>query len=339
MSFFQTAASNRNNALLISMGGLLFLALSIGLSIRLGAMSISFSEILASFLSFEADNLNHQLVQEIRIPRACTAALAGAAFAVSGTVMQGLTRNPLADPSIIGINQGAGFAIALALAFLSAGSFWSMLGWSFAGSAVGAGLIVLLSSLSQHRLSPVTLTLAGAAISSLFSALSTATALYFQVAQDVSFWFAGGLSGAKWLHVFVLLPSLTIGFLLALSISRHLTVLAMGDDIATGLGQSAGRVRITALFSVMLLCGAAVAVSGTIGFVGLVVPHIVRAIVGVDYRYILPCSAIVGALLLVAADIGARMINPPFETPVGAVTALVGVPFFLYLARQKKRGL
>lgn len=338
MSFFQAAASNRNNALLISMGGLLFLALSIGLSIRLGAVSISFSEILASFLSFEADNLNHQLVQEIRIPRACTAALAGAAFAVSGTVMQGLTRNPLADPSIIGINQGAGFAIALALAFLSAGSFWSMLGWSFAGSAVGAGLIVLLSSL-KHRLSPMTLTLAGAAISSLFSALSTATALYFQVAQDVSFWFAGGLSGAKWLHVFVLLPSLTIGFLLALSISRHLTVLAMGDDVATGLGQSAGRVRITALFSVVLLCGAAVAVGGTIGFVGLVVPHIVRSIVGVDYRYILPCSAIVGALLLVTADIGARMINPPFETPVGAVTALVGVPFFLYLARQKKRGL
>ncbi|URM32741.1 iron ABC transporter permease [Cytobacillus firmus] len=316
--------------------GLVFVFLSLLASIGLGAIWISPSVVWDSFVSFQAGQIEHQLIREVRIPRALAAALIGAALAVAGTIMQGITRNPLADPSIIGITHGAGLAIAISLAFVSSGSYWILLIWSFAGSAAGAMLVLSFSMISKERISPVTLTLAGAALSTLFSALSTGIALYFQVAQDLSFWFAGGLSGTKWQHVFILLPAVIIGILLSLWISRSLTILALGEEVAAGLGQSQQKVRWIGLIAVILLSGAAVSIAGAIGFIGLVVPHIVRMLIGSDYRWLIPLSAIAGALLLVLADIGARMINPPFETPVSAVTALIGVPFFLYLSRRKR---
>ncbi|USK39418.1 iron ABC transporter permease [Cytobacillus firmus] len=316
--------------------GLVFVFLCLLASIGLGAIWISPSVVWDSFVSFQAGQIEHQLIREVRIPRALAAALIGAALAVAGTIMQGITRNPLADPSIIGITHGAGLAIAISLAFVSSGSYWILLIWSFAGSAAGAMLVLSFSMISKERISPVTLTLAGAALSTLFSALSTGIALYFQVAQDLSFWFAGGLSGTKWQHVFILLPAVIIGILLSLWISRSLTILALGEEVAAGLGQSQQKVRWIGLIAVILLSGAAVSIAGAIGFIGLVVPHIVRMLIGSDYRWLIPLSAIAGALLLVLADIGARMINPPFETPVSAVTALIGVPFFLYLSRRKR---
>ncbi|MFE4524224.1 FecCD family ABC transporter permease [Cytobacillus firmus] len=316
--------------------GLVFVFLCLLASIGLGAIWISPSVVWDSFVSFQAGQIEHQLIREVRIPRALAAALIGAALAVAGTIMQGITRNPLADPSIIGITHGAGLAIAISLAFVSSGSYWILLIWSFAGSAAGAVLVLSFSMISKERISPVTLTLAGAALSTLFSALSTGIALYFQVAQDLNFWFAGGLSGTKWQHVFILLPAVIIGILLSLWISRSLTILALGEEVAAGLGQSQQKVRWIGLIAVILLSGAAVSIAGAIGFIGLVVPHIVRMLIGSDYRWLIPLSAIAGALLLILADIGARMINPPFETPVSAVTALIGVPFFLYLSRRKR---
>ncbi|OLS35479.1 ferrichrome ABC transporter permease [Alkalihalophilus pseudofirmus] len=319
--------------------GLCGVLVSLIFSIGLGAVWIPPSIILDSLTSFTPDLIEHQLIHEVRIPRALTAALVGAALAVAGTLMQGLTRNPLADPSIIGITQGSALFIAIALAFFTNLSYWLLLGLSFMGAALGAILVLLFSVVSKEQLSPVTLTLAGAALSMLFSSLSTGIALYYQVSQDLSFWFAGGLSGAKWIHVYILFPTVIAGLAIAFIMSRSLTTLTMGDDIATGLGHSLHLVRWLSLAAVVLLSGAAVSIAGAIGFIGLVVPHIVRSLVGVDYRYILPLSAILGSFLLVVADIGARMINPPFETPVGAITALIGVPFFLYLARVKGRSM
>lgn len=319
--------------------GIFFVLLSFLLSISLGAVSIHPSVLVDSFFSFQSHNMEHQLIREVRLPRALASMLIGAALAVAGAIMQGITRNPLADPSIIGITHGAGLAIALCLAILSSGSYWMLLGWSFAGAALAAILVLSFTMLSKERLSPVTLTLAGAALSTLFSALSTGIALYFQVAQDVSFWFAGGLSGSKWEHVYILVPIVLIGLIISLWISRSLTILSMGEEVATGLGQSNEMVRIVGLIAVILLSGVAVSIAGTIGFVGLVVPHIVRLVIGNDYKWILPCSAIIGAFLLLTADILARMINPPFETPVSAITAIVGVPIFLHLTRRKRRSL
>jgi iron complex transport system permease protein len=316
--------------------GLVLVLLGLIVSIGLGAVWIPPSVIWDSFVSFQAEQMEHQLIHEIRLPRALTSALIGAALALAGTIMQGITRNPLADPSIIGITHGAGLAIAISLAFKLSSSYWVLLIWSFAGSAVAAILVLSFSMLSKERISPITLTLAGAALSTLFSALSTGIALYYQVSQDLSFWFAGGLSGTKWLHVLILLPVVIGGLLLSLWISRSLTIMTLGEEVAAGLGQSPQKVRWIGLIAVILLSGAAVSIAGAIGFIGLVVPHMVRLFIGSDYRSLIPISAISGAFLLVIADIGARMINPPFETPVSAVTAIIGVPFFLYLSRRKR---
>ena len=183
------------------------------------------------------------------------------------------------------------------------------------------------------------LALAGTAISAFLSSISTGIALRFDVAKDISFWYAGGVAGVQWINVKLLIPVAILGLILAFFISKSITILSLGEDIAAGLGQKVGLVKLLGTIVVLLLTGAAVAVGGTIGFVGLVVPHIVRFIVGSDYRLIIPCSAVVGALLLVLSDIVARLIHPPFETPLGAITAVIGVPFFLYLARREGRGL
>lgn len=319
--------------------GSFFVFLSFLLSVGLGAVAIPFHVLVDAIVSFQPDNIKHQLVWEVRLPRAFAALFIGAALAVAGAIMQGVTRNPLADPSIIGVTQGAGLAIALCFAILSSGSYWMLLGWSFVGSAIASILILVFSNISKEKFSPVTIALAGAALSTLFSALSTGIALYFQVAQDVSFWFSGGLSGTKWDHVYILIPIVFIGLTLSLWISRPLTLLSLGEETSTSLGQSNHITRVIGLIAVILLSSVAVSIAGTIGFIGLIIPHIVRLLVGNEYKWILPSSAIAGALLLLTADVLARMINVPFETPVSAITAILGVPILLHLARRKRRSI
>ncbi|MED3928580.1 iron ABC transporter permease, partial [Priestia megaterium] len=166
-----------------------------------------------------------------------------------------------------------------------------------------------------------------------------AIGLKFNVAKEMNFWYAGGVSGIQMNQLKYAIPVIIIGIVISIFLSRSITILSLGDEVSTGLGQNTRIVRILGMIAVLLLTGAAVSIAGMIGFIGLVVPHITRFIVGIDYRYIIPCSAIIGAVLLLAADILGRMINPPFETPVGAVTALIGVPFFLYLARKEGTNL
>ncbi|WP_214811111.1 MULTISPECIES: iron ABC transporter permease [unclassified Exiguobacterium] len=307
-----------------------------GLSLFYGAFPVSSDTVLASFHSFDANNLQHQLIQEVRLPRLICAGLVGIALALSGTMMQGLTRNALADPSLLGITHGAGLGVAISLAFVSAHSFFSSLMFSFGGAALGTGLIVLITVFARGRFSPVTLTVAGAALSALFGALSTGITLFHQVAQDLSFWYAGGLSGSKWEHVHVLLPIVLIGTAISLHIARSMTVLSLGEEVAAGLGSSLTKVRVLGFCSIVLLAGSAVSIAGVIGFVGLVIPHISRFLVGTNYYLLLPVSALFGMTLLIVSDLLARMVNPPFETPLGAITAVIGVPYFLYLARRKE---
>lgn len=239
----------------------------------------------------------------------------------------------------MGVTDGAAFAIAIAFAFFPHTSSFQLMLWSFAGAGLGASLVFGVGSMSRGGLTPVKLALAGAAVGAFLSAISSTIAIRFDVAQDISFWFAGGLAGTRWVSIQIIVPVAIIGLTLAFILARSVTVLSLGDEVAKGLGQRTRLIKILGTIVVLLLTGAAVSVAGSVGFVGLVIPHITRFLVGVDYRWIIPCSAILGALLLVLADIGARMVNPPFETPVGAITALVGVPFFLYLARRDGRGL
>lgn len=326
-------------ATIILIGGFSLLVLSIGLSIMYGAADIHFSTIWQSLTQFDPTQSSHQIIRGLRIPRGLAAAMIGAALAVSGSIMQGMTRNALASPSIMGVTAGASFMMALALVLTPQASNITMMAWAFAGAGLGTGIVFGVGSISKSGLTPVKLALAGTAVTALLSSISSGIAIHFNIAKDISFWYAGGVSGVQWEHVQLLAPIMVIGLIIAFLLANSITVLNLGDDVARGLGQQTALIKITGTLVVLLLTGAAISVAGTIGFIGLVIPHITRFLVGVNYKWIIPCAAILGALLLVLADTASRMINPPFETPVGTVTALVGVPFFLYLARREGRGL
>jgi iron complex transport system permease protein len=326
-------------AITVLLGGAIVLVLGLILSITFGAANINVKTVWTGVFQFDPELTSHQIIQELRLPRALAAALVGAFLAVSGAIMQGMTRNPLASPSIMGVTAGSAFMIAIAFAFFPGTSYVGLMMWSFVGAGLGAGLVFMIGSLSKSGLTPVKLALAGAAVTALLQSISSAIAIHFHVAQDITFWYAGGVAGARWFSVQLMIPVAVVGMTLAIIISRSITVLSLGEDVAKGLGQRTRYVKIIGTVVVLLLTGAAVSVAGTVGFIGLVIPHITRFLVGVDYRWIIPCAAILGAVLLVLADLGARMVNPPYETPVGAITALIGVPFFLYLARREGRGL
>ncbi|MED1794212.1 FecCD family ABC transporter permease [Brevibacillus nitrificans] len=326
-------------AAVILLGGIIALFFGMVLSISFGAADIQFSVIWDALFHFNPDVTQHQIIQEVRLPRLLGGAMVGASLAVAGAIMQGMTLNPLADSSILGLNSGAGFALALCFAFFPGLPFMYLILYSFLGAGLGAVLIFGIGSLAKGGLTPVRLVLAGAALSAMLSALSEGIALYFKVGQDMAFWYAGGVAGTKWYQLEIMFPWIVIALVGAIAISRSLTMLSLGDEIAKGLGMKTAWVKVVGTLLVLILAGSAVSVVGSVGFVGLIIPHVTRFLVGVDYRWVIPCSAVLGSLLVVFADLAARMVNPPFETPMGALIALIGVPFFLYLARKQGRGL
>ncbi|NKI20233.1 iron ABC transporter permease [Paenibacillus dendritiformis] len=325
--------------IIIIIGGLIALAFGLVLSISFGAADIRFATVWEAIFRFNPDVTQHQIIQELRLPRVLGGAMVGACFAVAGAIMQGMTRNPLADSGLLGLNAGAGFMLAICFAFFPGLPFMYLIMYGFLGAGLGAGLVYGIGSLAKGGLTPVRLVLAGAALSALLSALSEGIALYFKIGQDLAFWYAGGVAGTKWFHLKIMFPWIAAALIGAIAISRSITMLSLGDEIAKGLGQRTGLVKLAGTVIVLILAGAAVSVVGAVGFVGLIIPHLARYLVGVDYRWIIPCSAVFGSLLVVFADLAARMINPPFETPVGALIALIGVPFFLFLARKERREL
>ncbi len=308
-------------------------------SLIIGAKTIDLPTVWEALIHRNPDNVTHQIIWEIRLPRALMACIVGAYLAISGAVMQALTRNPLAEPSLLGVSNGAAFALVLSLTIFSG---LSIMG-SIIASMIGAGMAVLLvfslSSLSKGGVTPVKLALAGMAIAMFLSSLTTTLALYFDVTKNISFWYAGELANSQWQEVKIVAAFGLIGLPILFSIARSLTVLSLGTDVTKGLGINIKLVHALGIVVVLLLTGSSVAVSGTIGFIGLVIPHITRMIIGVDYRKLLPLAAILGSALLLLADIASRVVNPPYETPVGVMTALIGVPFFLFLVRSEGRQL
>ncbi|WP_232698100.1 FecCD family ABC transporter permease [Brevibacillus daliensis] len=326
-------------ATIIMIGGIAALIFSIALSISFGAADIKLSVIWDSVFHFNPTSNDHQIIRDLRLPRVLGAVLVGASFAVAGAIMQGMTRNPLADSGLLGLNSGAVLVMSLCFAFFPELPYMNLIMFSFIGAAVGAGLVFGVGSMAKGGLTPLRLVLAGAAVSALFGALNEGIALYFRIGQDLAFWYAGGVAGTKWEQLKIMIPWVSVAVLCAIMLSRSITLLSLGEEIASGLGQKTKMVKLMGTILVLVLAGSAVSIVGAVGFVGLIVPHVTRYLVGVDYRYIIPCSAVLGSLLLLWADFTARMINPPYETPVGALIALIGVPFFLYLARKERRGL
>jgi iron complex transport system permease protein len=313
-------------------GAILALVLAFILSLALGAAAIAPGTVVGALTDYDGSN-DHVIVRTVRLPRALIAATVGASLAVAGTVMQGLTRNPLASPSILGINAGAALAV-VATVFLLGSPTLTVYAWSaFLGAAGAAALVYALSGLTRTGATPLALTVAGAALSAVLSSLTTVLLVLNQRTLDeIRFWLAGSVAGRDIGLYVQAVPYLALGLVLALAIGRQLTTLSLGEDVARGLGQRTGLVRALAGVSVVLLAGGSVAVAGPIGFVGLVVPHAARLIVGTDYRWLLPYAAIGGAILLLLADIAARLVIWPQELPVGVMTALIGGPCFVYLA-------
>lgn len=270
-----------------------------------------------------------------RVPRTVLAVLVGAALGLAGAVMQGVTRNPLADPGILGVTTGAALFVVTGIAFLGLSAPTSYVWVAIVGAAVSAVFVYVIGSLGRGGATPLKLALAGAATSAAFtSAISAILLPRIDVMTEFRFWQIGGVGGATTERILLVLPFLAVGVLLTLGSARGLNALAVGDELAAGLGERVWLVRLVAAAGAIVLCGAATAVAGPIAFVGLVVPHLCRLLVGLDHRWLLPMSALVGATLLTAADVVGRVVARPEEIDVGIVTAFLGAPVFIALVRR-----
>ncbi|WP_081472469.1 FecCD family ABC transporter permease [Ornithinibacillus scapharcae] len=302
-------------------------------AIVLGAADTSLQSV---WLAFTTDDTSDTItiLRELRIPRVVAAMVVGAALSVAGAIMQGITRNPLADPGLLGLTAGANLALAVALAFIPSTNYFTTMLICFVGAAVGALLVFGIGTAKKGGLSPFRIVLAGAAVTAFLTAIADAIGIYFKVSKDVSMWTSGGLIGTTWEQLSIIFPFIVVGILVAILYSRQLTVLSLNEEVAVGLGQKIGRVKVVLFIVIIFLTGAAVALVGNMVFIGLMIPHIVRAIVGTDYRVILPFTAITGAAFMMLADLTGRIINAPYETPVAAIMAILGLPFFLLIIHR-----
>ena len=274
------------------------------------------------------------MLREIRLPREIAAIFVGAALAVSGAIMQGLTRNPLADPGLLGLTAGANAAMAIILVIIPSVNYFGLMIGCFIGAAIGTIMVFGIGMIQKGGFSQIRIVLAGAAVSAFLYAVSEGVGIYFKLSKSISMWTSGGLSGTNWDQLKVIVPFIIIGILLSVLLSRQLTILSLNEEVAVGLGQKTTQIKGILYIVIILLAGASVALVGNMTFIGLMVPHIVRAIVGTDYRFIIPMSAIAGAIFMLLADTVGRTINAPYETPVAAIVAVIGLPFFLTIVRK-----
>ncbi|ALC05136.1 hypothetical protein CDES_03415 [Corynebacterium deserti GIMN1.010] len=304
-------------------------------SVKFGVRSISTDDAINALLGHS--DTTEQAAALKRIPRTVLGIVIGAALAVAGTTMQAVTRNPLADPGIFGVLSGASLAVVIGITFFSmSGAVITMI-VAVIGSAAAAVFVYTVGSLGRGGATPLKLALAGAATTAALSSLVSAILLpRIDVMDKFRFWQIGGVGGAEWDRMSMAAPFLGIGFVVVLAMTTGLNALALGDDVATSLGENVLRTRIVASIGAVILCGVATALAGPIAFVGLVVPHITRMVVGTDHRWLVPCSALAGAVLIVAADTFGRVITRPSEIAVGIIMPLIGAPLFIWIIRRQK---
>ncbi|WP_342554381.1 iron ABC transporter permease [Paenibacillus sp. FSL R7-0652] len=327
---------NKASAKLYGLLGLVVLMITAAAaSMILGRTPITFHMLWDAYRSYDETSVEHVVLLTERLPRTIIAAVVGASLAAAGGLMQALTRNPLASPSVFGINSGAIFFIVIAVVVLSVSSLTTMMWFGFAGAAIAAAVVYMLGSLGRDGLTPIKIVLAGTAISALFASFTQAILVLDGTGlQDVLFWLAGSVSGRTLEMLYPVLPYMAAAALVALFMGRPINLLLTGDDIARGMGQNVLLVKVMMGVVTVLLAGGSVAVAGSIGLVGLIVPHIMRIFVGNDYRWLIPYCFLGGAILLMSADVVARLVIMPQEVPLGVMTALIGGPFFIYIARK-----
>lgn len=324
---------SRAGGLLLGLAGVVAITI---LSLRIGSLPVSNQDAWDALFNFDPDSYEQTVVRALRVPRTAVGLAIGASLAVAGAVMQGVTRNPLADPFILGVSSGASFAIVTAIYYFQLSLATRYVWFAFVGALGASALVFLIGSAGRNGPTPVKLALAGVVVSAALSAWTSALVLLDERTFDVvRFWMAGSVINRDMGTFFVVLPFLLGGSMACILLGHQLNVLSLGDETARALGMRTGRTRLICSILVVVVTGAAVSVAGPIGFVGLAIPHMVRAFVGPDYRWVLPTSFIYGGIFLVAADIVGRVVARPSELEVGIITALVGAPFMVALARKR----
>lgn len=310
--------------------------LMFALHISVGAKSIPVHEVINALLRFDDQNFEHVVIWQLRLPRAVLALIVGASLSVAGALMQGITRNALAEPSILGLLHGASLAVVLLVSLFGVNNIaWIPL-FAAIGALIAALLVWIIATSAPGGATPITLILSGAAVTAFLSAFIALIKLIDQdTFENLRVWLTGSLAGRDLAVLGWCSPWIIAGLIMALMVSRHITTFAMGEEAATGLGIEVGRLKAMVLFSVIALTASSVALVGPLGFVGLVIPHIVRLFVGHDYRRIVPYTALVGSLYLISVDILARIMFSPVEISTGIITSLIGAPLFVWLVRVK----
>ena len=306
------------------------------LSLRFGAISYSHQQLVETLRHPMTDSPVQDVVIDLRLPRMVAAILVGAAMAQAGAMMQGITRNVIADPGLLGINAGAGLALILGYAIFGSLHYSQILVICLLGSCLAAGLVFGLSYQVQKGYNQLRLILSGAMVASLFSAIGQAITIYFDLSTAVIGWQAGGLVQVNWEMLAIIGPLIIVGLILAQLFSHQLTILSLNETVAKNLGQRTALMTMVLLGIVLLLSAAAVALVGSLSFVGLIIPHFIRMFTGKNYKMLLPLTAFAGASFLIWVDLVCRSINPPAETPISAVISIIGLPCFLWLIRKEK---
>ncbi len=336
----QRTRARRVTGLGLAVLGLAVLCL---LSLGLGARTTDLSTTWAALTSFDPTDTEQLVIRELRVPRTVLGLLVGAALGLAGTLMQGVTRNPLADPGILGVNAGAALAVVVAISVFGVTTVLGYVWFAFLGAGAATVVVYSIAALGREGATPIKLALSGAAVTAALGAVSTSFLLLDQATfEQFRFWQVGALAGRDLTVAGSVAPFMVVGSVLALLLGRSLNTLALGDDVARGLGAKVVLARVGAASAAVLLCGAATAACGPVGFVGLTIPHMARMIVGPDQRWALPVAMVLGPILLLAADIIGRLIAPPGEIQVGIVTAVIGAPVFIalvFIALVRRRRL
>ncbi|MFF9194863.1 FecCD family ABC transporter permease [Streptomyces sp. SBR177] len=311
------------------------LLVAVLLSLAVGARAVPPATVIDALLH-GATGDDAEVVRQLRLPRTLIGLMVGAALALAGTALQGITRNPIADPGILGISQGASVGVVLAIALAGVHTLTGYVWFAFAGAALASVAVYAIASRGRGGATPVKLALGGAAVNALLLSVTTGVLTTRASALDeFRFWQIGSLDGRDAEVVARIWPFLLLGAVLVVAVARGLDALALGEDVAKGLGQRVATVRIVGGVGATVLTGAGVAAAGPIAFVGLAVPHIARAVVGTDHRWLLPMAALIGPVMLLVSDVIGRILFPPGEVPAGVMTALIGVPFLVTLVRRK----
>lgn len=320
----------------IYLGSIFFLGICVIISLAFGSKNIGISQAINALLNSEDTSFAALVVRE-RVPRTIFSIMAGASLGISGALMQSITRNPIADPSILGVNTGASLFVVIGIAFFNINSANEYIWIALAGAGLTSIFVYSIASIGSGGMTPIKLALAGSATSAVLTSLVSAIILPRSEVMDAyRFWQVGSVSGATWESIGLILPFLIVGLIISIISAPALDILALGDEVATGLGVNIGIIRIICAIAGVILCGATTAIAGPIGFVGLMIPHSIRLIFGSNLRGLVPMSAIGGAVLLTISDVLGRVIGSPGELQVGIITAFLGAPILIIIARKAK---